>query len=177
MHAIRVLLTGTASLALLVGQAGVGVAQDSEQGAWATPVTGQRLTLTTDSADLEYTEDGGYGQGRNYVSTETWQWSDPRLPGDMTSVLNFDASIMGEWPGQVIRGRLLLEGPDGSWTGTQDAVALSDETGLGMVLLSGQGAYDGLSAVLVLRTDDPDCVECLQAEGFIHEGALTPLPD
>jgi hypothetical protein len=166
------------SLALLAGLAGGAAAQDEDAGAWATLVTGQRLSLQEgDSSDFTYSLDAGYAEGRGLPMSETWRWSDQRLPAAMTSVLNFDAAASGEWPGQVIRGLIRLEGPDGSWTGTQDALALADGSGVGMVLLSGQEAYEGLSAVLLLRTDDPDCVECLEAEGFIYESGLTPLPE
>jgi hypothetical protein len=171
------MIAGLLSLSLLAIPAGSAGAQEGDAGEWATPVTGQRVTIQEeDSTDFQYSEDAGYTQGRNLLMSETWTWSDPRLPDDMTSVLNFDADASGEWPGQVIRGLIRLQGADGSWTGTQDALALADGSGLGLVLLSGQEGYEGLSAVLFLRTDDPDCVECLQAEGYIYEGVLTPLP-
>lgn len=177
MRVPRTLLTGAMALVLLAGLASVAIALEEEAGTWATPVTGQRLSLDADGTAMTYSEGEGYGQGRDYVVTETWRWSDARLPSEMTSVLNFDADVTGEWPGQSIRGRLLLEGADGSWTGTQDALAMTDGSGIGMVLLSGLDSYEGLSAIFVLRTDDPDCVDCLLAEGFVYEGALTPLPE
>jgi hypothetical protein len=177
MRTFGSLSMAVASLVLLAGLAGGAAAQDEDAGTWVTQVTGQRLSLQEDSSDFTYSLATGHAEGRGLQMSETWRWSDPRLPAAMASELNFDAAAGGEWPGQVIRGAIRLEGPDGSWSGTQDALALADGSGVGMVLLSGEEAYDGLSAVLLLRTDDPDCVECLEAEGFIYEAALTPLPE
>jgi len=176
MRTLRLSLAGLVTVALLGGAGGTVIAQ-GEDTDWVTPVSGSRLTMSEDGTDMAYSEDGGYMQGRGLAVTETWDWSDPRLPGDMVSILNFDAALSGGWPGQVITGAVLLEEADGSWTGPQHALAAADGTGQGLLRLTGHGDYDGLSAVLLLATDDPDCVGCLEAEGFIYRSPLTPMPD
>ena len=164
----RMWAAGAAIVVLLVGSAGVAVAQSEEaSGPEVTAVTGNRLTLELDDSEEVVSEEGWT---RGLVAIETHSWSDPRLPGDARSVLNLTA-------GRVLNGAMLLEGPDGSWNGTYEAFSHDDGSGQGMVQLTGHGAYEGLIAFLHLYTDDSDCVECLQYDGIIVEGEMPPTPD
>jgi hypothetical protein len=176
MRTLRPSVVGTVILVLAGGVAGAAVAQSEEPTDWATPVSGSRVTLTTDETGVESSEDEGYSKLRGLVAHETWAWSDPRLPADATSSVNGDGDLTPAWQGQTVRGAYLFEGPEGYWSGTYDVVVTEDGIGRGMLLLTGHGRYDGQSAMLVITNDDPACVQCQTAEGYIYPRPLTPMP-
>jgi hypothetical protein len=186
MRTLRLSLTGTVILALLGGLAGVTVAQDAED----EPVAATHVTGTvTDTRDLG----GGVFSMGDIVSMSggRWEldieWTDPRLPSPMRVVENWHF-----WPAELgtgingaitIMGSVRLEGPDGAWTGTQ--YRLLEETTepetypeTGITILEGEGAYEGLSAVLTASYEDPPAFgESTDWEGYILEGGMTPVPD
>ena len=83
----------------------------------------------------------------------------------------------GGWPGTMARSSWLLEDADGSWTGEEHLFTDDATGGHGMIALTGHDAYDGLSAVLRVYTEDPDCTECLELSGYIFEAPLPPMPE
>jgi hypothetical protein len=126
-----------------------------------------------------YTSSGGVYE-RDVV------WSDPRLPSLMR--------ISEEWAAYPVDGsddvgaaismaqNIRLEGPDGAWTGT--AYGLLEETKpverypqTVLVTLVGEGAYEGLSAMLRTTYDEPPAGgDTLDWDGYIFEGRLAPMP-
>jgi hypothetical protein len=88
------------------------------------------------------------------VLEQVIDWSDPRLPA--RHWMNLDLTFVlkpSEEQGRAPEGALavttsnLLEGPEGSWRGTGRAIGDADDR-YGMYELTGEGAYEGLWAVL-----------------------------
>jgi hypothetical protein len=118
-------------------------------------------------------------------------WSDPRLPSRMVSRAFLDsfAGVHPDgslWPSiNTISYR--LEGPDGAWSGVGHGFDVNPEwmpddpaklMGAELVTLTGEGAYAGLSAILLLHLDVLDYGQGDFAfEGFVYEGVPPPEPD
>jgi len=67
-----------------------------------------------------------------------------------------------------------LDGPDGSWAGTARGVAGADGTTQLQYALTGEGAYEGLSA---LFAQDNSGWPTVRFDGWIFEGDLPTMPD
>jgi hypothetical protein len=118
-------------------------------------------------------------------------WSDSRLPSRMVSRALLD-SYEGVhpdgslWP-SVNTVSYRLEGPDGAWSGVGNGFDVNPEwmpddpaalMGAELITLTGEGAYAGLSAILLLHLDALDYGQGKSAfEGFIYEGEPPPRPD
>ncbi len=176
MRPLRLVLAGVVTAALL-GSSGAAVGQDGNDAGF-TPVTGQRLTAEFDDTAVEAWEDQGLPFMSGFVSRETWEWSDPRLPTDATwYIATADYQPTDGWPGEVIYQTVLMDDEDGYWTGTGHLYADEMSVGHGMVVLDGHGAYEGHFAFLMGHTDDPDCTKCETFTGAIYRGAPPPMPE
>ena len=143
MRALRLAMVGAVSL-MLVGS--LGAAAQSEA---VTHVTGTVIDSVWDDSQMEFTSEGDVNYGRGMLITETYEWSDPRLPAVKHSIMNFN-SYAGEGGDRAIMGQTTgrLEGPDGAWTGGATTMQYVDGRGVGWDTYFGEGAYEGLVAVL-----------------------------
>lgn len=114
------------------------------------------------------------------VIREVVEWSDPRLPTDLWLTIAYtlvrpdddgdDGAINFAW-------RSLMEDEAGRWVGTGRNVVGGDET-YSLHELTGEGAYEGLTALLHDVTPaDAHGPWPLAFEGYIFEAELTPFPD
>jgi hypothetical protein len=120
-------------------------------------------------------------------------WSDPRLPSLMYERMLWD-EYLGEHPEGLaeVSPRTLayrLEGTDGTWTGTGRDLGWrqAGDVGPGMrhtilAVLTGEGAFEGLTAALERRIEYRLEGEELEGEmgpfeGCIFEGPLPPFPE
>jgi hypothetical protein len=183
MRTLRLSLIGTVILVLLGGLGVVAAAQDEPA---ATPVIGN-ITSTRIVASGDPTFGGMHNYLRDDAADYDMEWSDPRLGSVMRTTTNWDFFGLpeeGDINGAVlVATSVRLEGPDGAWTGTE--YLLLDETrnperypGPSVMLLSGEGAYEGLSAMIrrQYESDIPMPGELPTFEGYILEGELTPVP-
>ncbi len=110
MRTLRLSLVGMVILALLAGPSVAVVGRSGDESGWATPVTGNRLSVTFDDSEEEYSEEAGYVQVRGLIVDETWEWSDPRLPSGMLS------SVDRRGPDRDLRlrGTCCMRDPSGS---------------------------------------------------------------
>lgn len=175
MRTVRLSLAGTAILVLLGGVGGV-VSQSDEGAGPVTPVTGTRLSATTDTSEEEWTEAGGLGHARNFKLLETVEWSDPRLSPEKLNVLNFDMYNIGVFKEVPLTGVVLLQGPDGSWTGLSTGFCDRQYACHEMDILTGHGAYEGLFAT-ILGEHDLEAGAQYVYQGLIYEGEMPPLPE
>ncbi len=105
---------------------------------------------------------------------------DPRLTGSVTSVVNGDERIVtgSAFFVDLQSGALRIENDGGAWTGSLTSLnhGRIDEdptTAIDTAVLTGEGAYDGLSAYLLVdATEDPAVVQ-----GAVFAGEMTPAPD
>jgi hypothetical protein len=180
MRTLRTSLLGVVIIGLLAGLSMAVAAQEDEQEPpTATYVTGVAvLTPEGDINLISQSEDG------RYLELEM-DWSDPRLPSRMLYQANPEGAqgIHPDGYGVTVRiaFAVRLEGPEGSWSGTGHELAwtLVPESGEGsqdawtqMLVLDGEGDYEGLSATLT----GTGLEDAPAFEGFIFENALT-MPD
>ena len=178
MRTLRLSLTGVLALALHGGLGGTVVAQDGTESGPVTHFTGAVVSLTTDDTDEEWWVEDGVGHARTYRLTEMVDWSDPRLPSEKQNVLNFDMYDIGEFRDLPMTGTILLEGPDGYWTGEFTTYCDASGDCFGMNSVTGHGAYDGLFAIFRASPGGDTTVESASVfEGLIFEGEMPPMPD
>ena len=195
MRTLRLSLVGTVILALLVGLSLAVVAQD-EGPTPITFVTGMVTELNQyefseeDDGDLSVADIRGYEvMTQSAPLGQVVEWSDPRLPTDLWLSLGYTSISQGEdQPEPVgamnIAWQSLLEDEQGRWRGTGRSVMDTDEK-YSLYVLTGEGAYDGLSALLRGVAPDDEEAGLLHAhapwdmayEGYIFEAELTPMPD
>jgi len=178
MRTLRLSLAGTAILALLGGPSSAAMAQD-EQGT-ATHVTGKSPGGQTVSEGT-FTYEDGFSEVRGAVYEHDIEWSDPRLPSLMRVTENLDWHPVRDGSGAAISivSSVRLEGPDGAWTGLEYGLIEQLEAGDGvtrLVVLSGEAAYEGLSAMFA-RTYETDDYAKPVFDGYIFDGELPPMPD
>jgi hypothetical protein len=155
MRNLRLSLTGTVILALLGGVSAVAVAQDEA----SEPTTPAFFTL------VEETE-------------EPWTivTTDPRFSG--TWVANEpDIYPVGHSYDHVSAGFVHLQNDAGAWKGwTSGWSWMSEAPTQEQMWLVGEGAYEGLSAVVASRCEQLPCEEeDWVFEGLIFEGDAPPL--
>ena len=174
MRTLRLGLVGLVSLGLLAGPSmAVSAQEDEQEPPTATYVTG--VAIPDPESDTQ--------EGDIYLLE--MDWSDPRLPSRMLARANAEGvqGIHPDGSGVTVRMALAvrLEGPEGSWSGTGHELAwtLVPESGEGsqdawtqLLVLVGEGEYEGLAATL---TGTGDRVTPA-FEGFIFEKVLT-MPD
>ena len=182
MRSLRLPLVATLTLGLLGGLTGEAIAQDDEDGViTATRVTGE----TTDRREVfggTHSQVDGVDQNCEAVFKDTFAWSDPRLPSVMQLTENLDIHYRGDdhdawaWVGSI-----RLEDAVGAWTGPEYGMGewIGERLVLHprMMLLTGEGAYAGLSAMLQRRWETDDPTYPASVEGYIFEGELPPMPD
>jgi hypothetical protein len=181
MRTWRLSLTGTVIVVLLVGLAGTVLARTDG----STKVTGTYL-YSTSGSEPEFTMDGAIGEdwvghGRGMGSRSTVEWSDPRLPAEVTSVANFEAygnPTEGDVGAVAVASRWLLEDAEGSWSGPWMGWCDEQNHCRGLASLTGHGAYEGFYAVLTEQPQEDENGRIRPVfEGAILAGAMPPVPE
>lgn len=170
MRTMRLGLAGLTSLALLVGVGGAVISQDEADAVPVAHVTGTIIDTFYDDSTAEYTESPGevhHMKGATYV--ETNEWSDARLPAEKRMVLDFTTYPYEGDRLMVTRTSIRMDDEQGSWVGTGVGLSRPDGTSQGQDVLIGEGAYDGLFAVLT-------CGSAAGCEGYIFAGEMPPQP-
>ena len=147
----------------------------------ATHVTGEAISDRTISQGV-WTELAGSDQSRDAVFEHDVEWSDPRLPSLMRINENlniyYPAEDGGAWSWV---GSIRLEGDQGAWTGMEYGLGTDSNEGIvvqpRMMLLTGEGAYEGLSAMIQHQYEVVTTASRPVFEGYILEGELPPMPD
>ena len=182
MRALRLTLAGTVIMALLGGVGAPVVAQGAdEELAGATYVVGE-VTDTRTISEGTWTYEG-VERLNDLVAELDVEWSDPRLPSLMRLSENQDLHFMDDYLAVAAVASIRLEDPDGAWTGPEYGLMelMGSKEGTPpwprMMLLTGERAYEGLSAMLQRRyePDDPTFARPV-FEGYIFEHGLTPMP-
>lgn len=168
MRSLRLILAGAAISAFL-GAVPMAVAAQTDEGS-ATWVTG--TTSTAEFRPPESVTEGPPTLIRGIGFTRTVDWSDPRLPTAMTTIVNVDEHPLGSGMAATWAQAHRLDGPDGAWVGV-DRGAVFPDGEVGLLFLTGEGAYEGLGAVL---RGSPAGDEVMY-EGYIYDTGLPPVAD
>ncbi len=186
MRAMRPPLAVMSSLLLAAGLPATTTAQEAEP-APVTFITGTVAEAYTHDADSGGRDTFSY-DSRGYevaggsldLMRQVVEWSDPRLPADLWLTLDHTLIRTGAdgLDGAINTAtRSLLEDEEGRWRGTGRFVMDADER-YSFYVLTGEGAYEGLSALLRGMTPaDAQGFWDLAYEGYIFEAELTPFPD
>jgi hypothetical protein len=175
MHAARLSLVGTMSLVLLGAGAVTTAAQSDDtdrasQGSAVVSGEVHRHLRTTAEPTMSYEPDRvTYREQAYAIDLDV---GDPRLTGELWATLNYDT--FHDSQGSVITGVAGLELEDGSWQGTVEGYGslVGGNRVYFQFDLTGQGGYDGLSAVLFLMHNGYQ----FEAEGMIFDGPPPPAP-
>lgn len=164
---------------LLVGSAVGAAAQDPEAGTSEPTIFSLRLVPSSQVRDTEVTtEDGVYKEMGTCFAPIVLNASDPRLDGNLTVCGNLHRFGSSEGTPTVGSGTFRLVNDVGAWQGSDAWAEWVDpgsgdlvELGGGIIVLTGEGAYDGLYAVMTLS-------DWSDVRGFIFEGAppAEPIP-
>ena len=186
MRGIKTTTISILAIGLLAGSA-VGVAAQEEEAA-AEPSTPTKVAGTIDSEARDLVQEptetvvDGVLEVRGLISEgDRFEMDDPRLTGTVTVAVNVDVHKVSDFVDVVAVSLALgLENEAGSWSGQGTGVShggggIPQEEALSLDtwVLTGAGAYEGLSAYLIVDgTDDPATIE-----GVIYEGELPPFPE
>ena len=187
VRAIKSSIISILAIGLLAGSV-VGVAAQEEEAA-AEPGTPTKVAGTIDQEAVDLVQPptetvvGSVSEIRGaIVGGLRFEMDDPRLTGTVTNVANHDRHIKKSEAINIMPSALGLriENEAGSWSGQGTGVSHRGATipqdeafSLDTYLLTGAGAYEGLSAYLVVDgTEDPVTVE-----GVIFAGGMPPAPE
>ena len=180
---MRTLCVAIITVALLAGST-IGVAgQPEDEAPTFTFATGRVIKDSSPQDDwAKAWMDGSVVHVLGWRVERSIDWSDPRLPSEMLSRMNVDTHIDEHDLIQAFAETYRLEGPDGAWTGTGRALAMEHgHEADWLMVLTGEGAYEGLAAMLVRETvtgdPDKDEIDHTLMKGYIFEGELPPMPD
>ena len=183
MRTLWLTLAGVAALVLFGVMGGVVLAQDAaEDPVTATHVVGTVNANTTESGG-DWSALDGLIINRDAAYEHIVEWSDPRLPATMRFSENLNRyNLGGDAGAMAFVGNIRFESPEGAWTGSEYGLAEESEAGLvlqpRMMLLTGGGAYEGLTAMLQRRYESDDTTFTYPVfEGYIFDGELPPMPD
>lgn len=182
MRTLRLSLVGSLIVGLCAGLT-IGVAAQQDQPEPSTPVYATHVT----GVPVPTPEGNSYvEEGDHYLAD--MDWSDPRLPSRMLFRVNAEAVPGTESDGSGGAARIAwvvrLEGAEGGWSGTGHSLGWmspsSDMAGgsgdarteVLLLLLDGDGAYEGLSTWLTGTGGG----YAPAFEGFIFDKALA-MPD
>jgi hypothetical protein len=173
--AASIALAGALALALPASQP-EGPAPGAESAAAAaelTPFTGMMLVRSTDRAGDRVEHDWGIARMDQQWTFE-YDLDDERLNGMGRSRVN-NHQITGSNGGPKSY-TLYIENDGGSWVGT--GRAYNGVNGGGwhhQMVLTGQGAYEGLAAIL--SADQHSMSSVLEVSGVVFTGGLPALPE
>ena len=172
MRTLRFSVVGSLILGLLGGVAAVTVAQSDAPTANESALLSGAMPYPNVTHPTSPILEEGRTLIREYGFGGTIDIGDPRLAGELWILYNADT--FPDSRGSVAVGRAGIDNEDGAWHGTFHGYATPNEERLYYLLdFVGEGAYEGLSAMLFLL----DNGRGFDVEGMIYPGELPPLPE
>lgn len=179
MRTLRLLVTGTSILVLITGVTGIALAQDPKA-TNLTHVTGETnmddIRVETEPYGATVSDDSVEYQGE-WIYTLPMEWSDSRL-GETMRVREHAMRLNGDpddaEDDMFVHVRAVrLDAPDGAWVGSALG-ATNPQRSLTLYELTGEGAYEGLSALFGQENSESPVQ---RFDGWIFEGDLPPMPE
>ncbi len=165
--------SGAVILALFASLSGVAVAQD--EAASLDPMRPSVFTLTPgDSSEGDWVPSPGPNGSTDFLGLElvmSVESSDPRTSGTWTEAYDFrgweapDDSGLPFSP-SVTSGTVRIDNEDGDWVGSYRGFG-SAVNGQEWIQLQGEGAFEGLTALIQHTWDSP-------ADASTYEGVIIP---
>ncbi len=130
-------------------------------------------------------EDGDVHYSRGVLTERTVEWSDPRLPSRFLYDTNANWHELEDGAVGAFAVAVRLVGEEGDWAGTEYSL-VDPESSVGLYVLTGSGAYEGLWAMLEgsLVVDaggnpviDADGHVTSIYDGYVFESEVPPMPD
>lgn len=181
MKGLKTTIATVFAVGLLAGSA-VGVAAQDEEPTGSTYFTGTIARDGTLVSEPSETVVDGILEGRGIVfEGESIETTDARMTGTLSRALNGNVHKVGDFEELVLEtAAWRIENEGGSWSGQGSALIhggaeMSDDeaTDLDTILLTGEGAYEGLTAYVIADwTEDPVVIE-----GAVVVGEAPPVPE
>ena len=174
MRTLRLSLVGTVVLAVLGSTSAVALAQtDSEtEGSDASAVLSFTAPYGTQTDLGTAVVDEGRSGYRDATYTVRFEANDPRISGELWSIHHWERHRDSQ--GATIVGLAGIDGEAGAWQGTFHGYASPGDKYLAYQLdLAGEGAYEGLSAMLFMTDNGAS----FDVEGMVFPGELPPPPE
>ena len=173
MRGIKSGLSTILAIGLLAGSAsGAAAHEEADDSVAAAPVQVTGTSAAGGCPDAGTTEDMGlFERTVGGTCLPTWRFSDERLNGTATLVANED-NYTDESGISVGTFALSIENDEGGWRmrpGFWLEFPDAPQVGAEVWVLDGEGAYDGLTAVLLVEDWTP--------HGFIIDGGTPPAPE
>jgi len=174
MRTLRLSLVGVVALVLLGGLGGAVVAQPESD----APGSDESTVLSFTMPDHGLTEapavlfHDGLGLRQRFSFQGAIDSGDPRLSGKLWAILDHDT--YSDSQGSVFVGIVGIDNDDGAWRGTSRGYSTpNNEHIYDQLLLTGEDAYEGLSAILFLM----DTGTGWDVVGMVYPGELPPMPE
>ena len=202
MRTMRLLLVGAVILALLGGLGGAVMAQSAEESMpdALTEFSGRMECSGLSMGTLEDIVIATTGEGdlirREWrgadLSVVVQKISDPRLDGHIAVSFNSDEYLLAsdepawqlsdippeEFPRGVVASTFRLKNADGSWHGSRYQNWYPDgDSSTTTAIYTGEGGYEGLTAVVEMDYDELNPVCAWDVHGYIIEGQLPLTPE
>jgi len=186
MRATKTTVISIIAIGLLAGSS-VAVAAQEEEAA-AEPSTPAKVTgtINTETGDLveEPTEtvvDGMLEVRDGAFTGERFEMDDARLSGTGTVAFNVDVHPVNDFEDVVLEVvDFRIDNDDGSWAGrgtmfVHNGAEIPEEEAINLMTLplTGSGAYEGLSAYLIIDGSEDQPI----VEGVIYAGEMPPFPE
>lgn len=173
MRTLRLSLAGTMVVMLLGITSGITVAQDDQV---IGPMGANYFTATDtpiSSGTFDWVPGPGYTEAAGVAAVTDFVASDPRISGEATWTSTVRFYPYGEAGGidpAVWSSVVRIENADGAWVGTITGYRDPDDVTREWNVVTGEGAYDGLTAVFRFVAEDG-------YEGVIVPGGLPSVPE
>ena len=172
------IITTAIAIGLIAGSSLATIAQDEAEPT-ATYATGSMSWPPAEIVPPEVEESAGGNDERGLQLIDlAVEFDDPRLSGQLTTHGNGTTRLLADGRAWIESRAHRLVNEDGAWAGSGTLVrALGDETGLEVdreeMLLTGEGAYEGLIAYIYADPDDG----AAPLKALILEASPPPAPD
>jgi len=201
MHALRTVVATTVVLISAGGLAGSVVAQEDADGIVRPPTEFSGRVVCCDDyheGTMKIVPLGRYEEGSlirdelrgGLMRTDVDGMSDPRFDGTWSMYMAGDRYVdrgadTSDHP-MLITGLLRIDNDEGTWQGSAPDGNMPDgpEVTWGMAMLTGEGAYEGLTTAFWSRLLDDQCfpghpdTRCVHdVRGLVFEGEMPPLPE
>ena len=173
MRTLQQSLAGTVILVLLGGLGGAAVARSEAEAPGSDESALLSFTLPYQGLTKSPTvlSDDGLTLRQRLSFRGAIDSGDPRLSGKLWAILDHDT--YSDSRGSVFVGIVGIDSDDGVWRGTSRGYGTPDNERIyDQVLLSGEDAYEGLSAMLFLL----DNGTAWDVVGMVYPGELPPMP-
>lgn len=131
--------------------------------------TEERIVVSLPDGEMTIRQIRGVTYGQRLTDV-----SDPRLDGTLYQAWNEDAyTLRGDEPGpSIVTFTDRIENDEGAWQGSAEMLRFPDDTSSVQLVMTGEGAYEGLTAIVAFDEFAEGCA----VKGYIIDGNFPAPP-